>query len=110
MGAARESVNRVLKAWEGEGVVSLTPGRVTIRYDAAPKALAQEAEEHSAGLRTGQTPLGEAAVATPSRGLRPGDEAPENTSEGACRLQHLGGVPVYLHLLPGARNPPLLVD
>ncbi len=86
VGAARESVNRVLKAWEGEGVVSLTPGRVTIRNEAVLKGLAQEADEHSAGLRTGQTPLRKAAVATPSRGLRPGDQASEDTSEGACRL------------------------
>ncbi len=45
VGAARESVNRVLKAWEGDGVVSLIPGRVTIRNEAALKGLAQEADE-----------------------------------------------------------------
>ncbi len=45
MGAARESVNRVRKAWEGDGVVSLIPGRVTIRNEAALKGLAQEVDE-----------------------------------------------------------------
>ncbi|MFQ3622131.1 MAG: Crp/Fnr family transcriptional regulator [Acetobacteraceae bacterium] len=41
-GATRESVNRLLKAWEAEGTVSLIPGRVTIRNEPALRAVAQE--------------------------------------------------------------------
>jgi len=43
-GASRESVNRLLKAWEAAGTVSLIPGRVTIRNEAAMHALARETE------------------------------------------------------------------
>lgn len=44
-GASRESVNRLLKAWEAEGAVSLIPGRVTIRDPAAVRARARIAGE-----------------------------------------------------------------
>lgn len=45
VGAAREGINRTLKAWEADGVVSLIPGRVTIRNEAALRLLAQEGDE-----------------------------------------------------------------
>ena len=44
VGASRESVNRLLKAWESDRTVSLIPGRVTIRNEATMHTLARETE------------------------------------------------------------------
>jgi CRP-like cAMP-binding protein len=40
-GTSRESANRTLKAWEQRGLVSLVPGRVTLRDEAAIRTIAE---------------------------------------------------------------------
>ena len=42
-GTSRESANRTLKAWEAKGLVSLVPGRVTLRDERAIRAIAEGA-------------------------------------------------------------------
>jgi CRP-like cAMP-binding protein len=42
-GTSRESANRTLKAWEAKGLVSLVPGRVTLRDEEAIRAIAEGA-------------------------------------------------------------------
>lgn len=44
-GTSRESANRTLKAWEARGIVTLVPGRVTLRDEAAIRAIAEGARE-----------------------------------------------------------------
>jgi len=44
-GTSRESANRTLKAWEARGLVSLVPGRVTLRDEAAIRAIAEGARD-----------------------------------------------------------------
>lgn len=44
-GTSRESANRTLKAWEARGLVTLVPGRVTIRDEAAIRSLAEGARD-----------------------------------------------------------------
>lgn len=48
-GTSRESANRTLKAWEAKGFVSLVPGRVTLRDEAAIRTIAEGAREHQDG-------------------------------------------------------------
>lgn len=45
-GTSRESANRTLKAWEARGLVSLVPGRVTLRDEAAIRAIAEGGKQH----------------------------------------------------------------
>lgn len=40
-GTSRESANRTLKAWEAKGIVTLVPGRVTLRDEEAIRAIAE---------------------------------------------------------------------
>jgi len=42
-GTSRESANRTLKAWETRGIVTLVPGRVTLRDEAAIRLIAEGA-------------------------------------------------------------------
>jgi len=44
-GTSRESANRTLKAWEARGIVSLVPGRVTLRDEGAIRAIAEGARD-----------------------------------------------------------------
>jgi CRP-like cAMP-binding protein len=45
-GTSRESANRTLNAWEARGLVSLVPGRVTLRDEAAIRAIAEGGKQH----------------------------------------------------------------